>query len=148
MKTRFDQIEALAQSGKLAELDLDALNLLLAECHRFSKVNIEFVHTDEVKQVMHTIRHQIALKEAEKNYKKLRHHWTLTPSFVVIVLTMFFAAIAAVPVIREWFPIRESEKQVGGYAPTPSIEIPTSILIPKTSPVANVVIQGTNLPAK
>lgn len=34
-------------------------------------------------------------------------HWTLTPAFWVGVLILIFAAIAAWPVIREWFPSTE-----------------------------------------
>lgn len=30
-------------------------------------------------------------------------HWSLAPSFIVAVLAMLFAAIAAFPVIRSWF---------------------------------------------
>lgn len=30
-------------------------------------------------------------------------HWTLTPTFWVIVATLIFAFIAALPAIREWF---------------------------------------------
>jgi hypothetical protein len=31
-------------------------------------------------------------------------HWTITPLFIVAVLTLVFAAIAAWPVVRDWLP--------------------------------------------
>lgn len=54
-------------------------------------------------------------------------HWTLTSAFWVGVLILIFAAIAAWPVIREWFPNTDSGVIRGSFltaeaSPTP---IPT-----------------------
>jgi len=47
-------------------------------------------------------------------------HWSLTPSFIVILLTMLFAAIAAWPIIRAWFQ------------PSPSVNINSSFQSPQS----------------
>ena len=44
---------------------------------------------------------QIALPDAI--HRATRPHWSVTPGFIVGVLAMLFAAIAAWPVVREWF---------------------------------------------
>jgi hypothetical protein len=72
-------------------------------------------------------------------------HWTLTPSFVVIVLTMIFAAIAAWPVIREWFPISQPANKAADFSPPQSNSMPASITKTQAPPV---VLQGTNQLAK
>jgi hypothetical protein len=41
-------------------------------------------------------------RENEQLKELKKPHWSLIPSFIVILLTMLFAAIAAWPVIREW----------------------------------------------
>jgi hypothetical protein len=94
MKTRFDEIEALVQNGKMAKMDLPALNLYLQEIHCFSKVNPNFVYTDEVKQVADTIRHLISLKEAENSQRK-NLLWTKIGVWAAIAAAVF-ALIAVI----------------------------------------------------
>jgi hypothetical protein len=38
-------------------------------------------------------------------------HWTITPGFIVGVLAMIFAAIAAIPTIESWLPSPEQSKK-------------------------------------
>ena|ERR1017187_5350014 len=49
----------------------------------------------------HHDRNRAKLQEMEDRLAKT--HWTVSPGFWVAVLAMIFAAIAAWPVIREWF---------------------------------------------
>jgi hypothetical protein len=55
----------------------------------------------------HDKRDATAKAQASQIHDRLRElkkpHWSLTPSFIVLILTMVFAAVAAWPVIREWF---------------------------------------------
>lgn len=45
-----------------------------------------------------------AINERSKRYAKLarKPHWTVTPAFIIAVLGMIFAAIAAWPTIKDW----------------------------------------------
>ena len=48
--------------------------------------------------------HKRKIRRENEQLRELKKpHWSLTPSFVVLLLTMLFAAIAAWPIIREWF---------------------------------------------
>ena len=49
--------------------------------------------------------HQHAINERDRRYalRAREPHWTVTPGFIVAVLAMIFAAIAAWPVIVSWF---------------------------------------------
>jgi len=48
--------------------------------------------------------HELQRRHLEKAVHKISiPHWTLIPAFWVLVATMIFAAIAAYPVILEWF---------------------------------------------
>ena len=59
-------------------------------------------------------------RENERHIDLKKPHWSLTPSFIVILLTMLFAAIAAWPVIRSWFQ------------PSPSVNINSSFQSPQS----------------
>ena len=49
------------------------------------------------------------LKREDKRLIKLKEpHWSLTPLFIVAILTMIFAAIAAYPIIKEWIQLSPS----------------------------------------
>jgi hypothetical protein len=57
---------------------------------------------DNAKATIELYRRKIK-RENEQLRELKKPHWSLTPSFIVLLLTMLFAAIAAWPVIREWF---------------------------------------------
>ena len=38
-----------------------------------------------------------------RHQETLRTHWTITPTFWVVLLAMIFAGIAAIPIIQSWF---------------------------------------------
>jgi hypothetical protein len=69
-------------------------------------------------------RGAVAKSQATQIHDRLvelkRPHWSLTPSFIVLLLTMFFAAIAAWPVIREWFQ------------PSPSVDTGSTFQLPQS----------------
>ena len=46
-------------------------------------------------------------------------HWTLTPAFIIAVLILIFAAIAAWPVIRDWLPHTSSNSAPPSANSTP-----------------------------
>src|SRR5580704_8714416 len=46
----------------------------------------------------------MALSELQRRHANKKPHWTMTPGFIVMIITMVFAAIAAWPVIRQWIP--------------------------------------------
>ena len=73
-------------------------------------------------------------------------HWTMTPGFVVILLTMIFAAIAAWPVIREWFPVSQPANKAASFPPPQSNSTPAITATQQMSPVAPGGTQGTNHP--
>lgn len=88
-------------------------------------------------------RQFLSLIEIEVSHRAIRKHWTLTPGFIAVVITMVFAGIAAWPVVQGW--IRPAKKDVPGeLAPTlqtketpkPSAT-PTIEASPLPSPVAS-----------
>jgi hypothetical protein len=49
---------------------------------------------------------QCVEERRRREYEALKkHHWTVTPGFWVSVVAAIFAAIAAWPVIRDWFSL-------------------------------------------
>jgi hypothetical protein len=73
-------------------------------------------------------------------------HWTVKPGFVVIFLTMVFAAIAAWPVIREWIPDFRLSGKAASFQPQQSNSAPVIPTGQRTSPVAPASTRGTNYP--
>ena len=48
--------------------------------------------------------YELQKRHLEKAVNQIsKRHWTLTPAFWVAVAAMVFAAIAAWPVVRDWF---------------------------------------------
>ncbi len=92
--------------------------------------------------------HQELLAETKGLQNSVREldkpHWTMTPGFVVIALTMVFAAIAAWPVMREWIPAFRPVDRGSSFQVQQSNSTPMIHAVQKTSPVAPAVIQGTN----
>ena len=84
--------------------------------------------------------HQTAIDESQKLRKQVKKlekpHWTLTPSFWVIVLTMIFAAIAAWPVIHEWLQVSQPSKTSSNSQTSQSNSTPTKSAVQQTSPPA------------
>jgi hypothetical protein len=63
-------------------------------------------------------------------------HWTTTPAFWIAVFAMLFAAIAALPVIRGWFPSSPPANKAANSQPQQSQSELPSLAKPKTSPPA------------
>jgi hypothetical protein len=84
--------------------------------------------------------------------KKLSHsvhelkelHWTVTPSFIVLLLTMIFAAIAAWPVIREWIPNSLPARKGSSFLLPQSNSAPVTPALPQTSTPAIYAAPNTN----
>jgi hypothetical protein len=81
------------------------------------------------------------LIEIEVSHRALRKHWTLLWGFVVLVITMVFAGIAAWPVVHDWiWPTVKKDVQ-SEFAPVPRIsETP--------SPLSASPTVGTSLRAQ
>jgi hypothetical protein len=84
---------------------------------------------------------EIRLAEASE-----RTHWTVTPGFIVGVLAMVFAGIAAWPIVREWFQSAPSANTVSSSPPPQSNSVPVILPAPKTS--APLVGDSTSLTVK
>lgn len=88
-------------------------------------------------------------KALQSSVQKLhKPHWTVNPGFLVISLTMIFAAIAAWPVVREWIPAFRPAVKAAGFQPQQSNSVPAQPQAQQTSPVAPAAIQGTNQPKR
>jgi hypothetical protein len=169
---------AAASQGRLSQKSDDELNFLLSACRQYCASNPHsrtFDPTivalrdeikrrlDEKSKIEANKRHEAAMEQSNRlhqeqmdNAGKLKSsidglkkpHWTLTPSFAVIVLTMIFAAIAAWPVIREWFPSSQPASKAASFQPLQSNSTPASLTATQTPPTMSAVIHGTNLPVK
>jgi Fe2+ transport system protein B len=73
-------------------------------------------------------------------------HWTMTPGFVVVLLTMIFAAIAAWPVIREWLPDFQPVSKAASSQSQQSNSPPAPIAAQQMSLPAPGETQDTNHP--
>ena len=82
--------------------------------------------------------YRTALAEREKrHFKRLSQpHWTLGWGFIVSVIAMVFAGIAAWPVIREWFQPVPPEHKDSSSQPPQSNSAPTKLAAPQTLPLA------------
>lgn len=94
-----------------------------------------------------TIGRDLAMQELMRRRLRLisKPHWTLTPGFWVILLAMIFAAIAAWPVIRDFF--REPQA-AGKAANSPQQQLqstPSKQPEPKSSDASN---HPSNAPSK
>jgi len=75
-------------------------------------------------------RAELALKTAEASE---RVHWTITPGFIVGVLAMLFAALAAWPTVREWFQsVPPAHTNASSQSPR-SDSVPVILPAPKTA---------------
>ena len=99
---------------------------------------------EAVKHHQQVMEEQAKIREAVQSLKE--PHWSLTPGFIVIFVTMIFAAIAAWPVIREWFPKHEPAKTSSGFQSPISNSTPAIPAVPQTSAPAISAIRGTNQP--
>jgi hypothetical protein len=153
---------AAAKEGRLSPKSNEELDALLSACRQNYAANpYAGVWGPTLDALQHEIerraneraqaetekRHEAAIKESERIHsavKELRKPHR--PSFVVIVLTMIFAAIAAWPVIREWFPVSQPANKDANSPPLQSNSTPASITATQTLPVAPALIQGTNRP--
>jgi hypothetical protein len=93
----------------------------------------EFIHTGG-RWTKHSImtdlaRAELAIRAAEASE---RVHWTITPGFIVGVLAMLFAAIAAWPTVREWLQsVPPAHTDASSQSP-PSNSVPVILTAPKT----------------
>ena len=90
-----------------------------------------------------------AIAVAERTKRQLNRlsepHWTITPGFVIGVLAMVFAAIAAWPVIREWLPAALPSNTSANSPPPQSNSAPVKLTTSQTSPPVIYVAPDTNL---
>jgi len=157
---------AAARDGRLSEKNDEDLKSLLLVCRQYIASNphqtqavdpaIDALReeiarrSNERAQAEAKKRHEAAIEESQKLHSAVQKlhkpHWSLTPSFAVIVLTMIFAGIAAWPVIRGWFLASQPANKAASFQPPQSNSIPAGITVTQTLPVAPAVIQGTNHP--
>jgi hypothetical protein len=156
---------AAAKEGRLSPKSNEELDALLSACRQNYAANpYAGVWGPTLDALQHEIerraneraqaetekRHEAAMKESERIHSAVQKlhkpHWSLTPSFVVIVLTMIFAAIAAWPVIREWFPVSQPANKDASSPPPQSNSTPANITATQTLPVAPALMRGTNHP--
>ena len=74
-------------------------------------------------------RKELAIRSAEASE---RVHWTITPAFIVGVLAMLFAAIAAWPIVREWFQSVPHAHTDSSLQSPSSNSVPAILPTPKT----------------
>jgi hypothetical protein len=134
------------RDGRLSQKSEEDLRLMLPVLHRFQASQ----HAPLATQAINAIENEIARRQRDKLHQealgqsnrlhqemvgehgKLKEsvdelkkpHWTLTPSFLVILLTMIFAAIAAWPVIREWIQVSEPANKAASPLPQQSNSAP------------------------
>ncbi|HEY5297841.1 MAG TPA: hypothetical protein VIK59_07935 [Verrucomicrobiae bacterium] len=104
----------------------------------------EFIHTagrwTKYSILSDRAREEIAIRAAEASE---RTHWTVTPGFIVGVLAMVFAGIAAWPIVREWFHSAPFANTVYSSPPPQTNLAPVILPAPKTS--ASQVRDSTSL---
>jgi hypothetical protein len=133
-----------------------------AELHNMIKAVRPFQATQYAPQALPTIhaiefelsqrqarkQHEAVIEESGKIHKAVQKlhkpHWSLTPSFVVIVLTMIFAAIAAWPVIREWLPASQSASKAANFQPQQLNSAPANTTTTQKALIVPPEIQDTN----
>ena len=154
-----------AQQGRLKNKTPDELDALLSACMQYCALNphsrvfdptIDLLR-DEIKRredqkerIEAGNRHDAAILETKNVHSAVQRlgkpHWSLTPGFVVILLTMIFAAIAAWPVIREWLPASQPASKAASSPQLQSNSPPAQPAIQQTSPIASGVTPSTNNP--
>jgi hypothetical protein len=109
-----------------------------------------FSHLAEFHRMASAVRERMARKP----------HWTITPAFIVGLLAMIFAAIAAWPVIRDWFPktpvVSSAPVVQSPSVPAGPLQLPTaspsasatSLSQPSPAVSAAAPTQQANLPVK
>jgi cytoskeletal protein RodZ len=90
--------------------------------------------------------HKMARAERERRHFKRvsTPHWTMTPSFFVAFIAMIFAAIAAWPVIREWFQSAPPANKAANSQPPQSNSTPVTPPKTQTLPPATNAAQSTS----
>jgi hypothetical protein len=84
-------------------------------------------------QMLALIHYYVAKLQVRSARKLERTHWTITPGFIVGVLAMIFAAIAAWPVIRPWFQaVPPDHTAANSQSPLPR-STPVILPAPKTA---------------
>ena len=158
---------AAAREGRLSPKSDKELDILLSGCRQWSASNphsgiigptIDAIadeirrRADEKTKIEASNQHKAAMEESKKLHSAVQKlhmpHWTLTPSFWVLVVTMIFAAIAAWPVIRDWIPASQPANKAASSLLQQSNSTPSSITATQTPPPIPAVIQSTNFPVK
>lgn len=80
-------------------------------------------------------------KELAMRAASPKHHWSLSPAFIVACITMILAAIAAWPIVRDWFAnthvhVQSAFVSVTEVSPT-LIPTPSIAASPPPSPVSS-----------
>jgi hypothetical protein len=76
--------------------------------------------------------------DARRHQELKKPHWTATPNFWVAVLAMIFAAIAACPVVREWFQPSAPSHKAASSQPPQSNSVPLTLPTSTTSSPVSV----------
>jgi hypothetical protein len=135
-----------ATHGKLSEKGDDELDDML----RWWITRLTGNPTDHMAMlVLQEVRREMNLRQIRTNQKHLmdahgrletaiikprKPHWTLTPGFIVGFFAMLFAAIAAWPVIREWFRSDGPSKRTPNFQLQQSNSAPALLPVLQTSP--------------
>ena len=121
MQPTFTQIDVLLKKrAERAEMTNDEYETLVSGIGHFSKPQLlSVLKIGDADHLRDVARRELTARSAATP------HWTVTPGFIIGVLAMVFAAIAAWPVIHDWL-------QKSPPRPTPILSTP----MPSPSPVA------------
>jgi uncharacterized protein YhaN len=93
--------------------------------------------------------HQSAIESIEKLHlamqKLQKPHWTMTPNFWIALFAMIFAAIAALPVIREWIPVSQPANKAAGLQWQSTNSVQAKPAAQQKAPAATNTALATNL---
>jgi hypothetical protein len=91
--------------------------------------------------------HRLAMAERSgRQFKELsKPHWTITPGFIIGVLAMVFAGIAAWPVIRDWLPTSSPAHKDANFQQPQSNSMPAIGIASRTNSAAIYAEPKTNL---
>jgi hypothetical protein len=90
--------------------------------------------------ILHVLKRDLLLMEISNRGKK--EHWSLTWAFIVLCITMVFAAIAGWPIVRGWIwmkpphdqgELAQPPRKIETYTPTPASPTVTVLPLPQAT---------------
>jgi len=126
MQTTITAKEILESGGSAVEVNLwiaDAPICELEEYIRLAPIYGQQCFVGDAQATLHRKAAQAALKP----------HWSITPGFIVGVLAMIFAAIAAWPVIQGWIPAARHADKAASFQSPQSNSVPAKLPASKTT---------------